>query len=249
MASQITPAPNETLVLLARHGKTDYNEKGERIQGGNSDRPENQLNQNGKDEARRLGKMMAEMFPRITSFYSSSLGRAKETAKIVMDEYQTLLNLSLQEAKINPCFDEMRHRDHEGTLSAAWDTYARDFYEQLENKARASGVTPDRYFKWKVTPFSGGETCFELLERFNQGITEIAKENIGKTIFVASHGAAITTFTIEYETPPQEVPLRHYRDVGVRQMRNCEVAVFSFKHNAEGKDEIQFINRLSFEAV
>ena len=65
-------------VLLARHGQTDWNAAG-RIQGA-SDVP---LNENGREQARKLASKLAASGGRLGAIYSSPLKRALETAGII----------------------------------------------------------------------------------------------------------------------------------------------------------------------
>ena len=63
-----------TVLLLARHGETDWN--AEFRWQGHSDTP---LNERGREQARRL----AESIERVDVVYASDLARARETAEIV----------------------------------------------------------------------------------------------------------------------------------------------------------------------
>lgn len=80
-------------VYLIRHGETDWNLEG-RCQGG-SDRP---LNETGRRQAEAVAKRLRDM--EFEAFYSSTLGRAYETASIIakghgqeVQETESLLEL------------------------------------------------------------------------------------------------------------------------------------------------------------
>lgn len=66
-------------------------------------------------------------------------------------------------------------------------------YEDLPN------LFPEEYNKWTyhmgefVAP-CGGESIADVYERMSKALTEIAADNLGKTIAVVSHGCAIRAF-------------------------------------------------------
>ena len=68
----------ETLVLLARHGETDWN--AERRWQGHADPP---LNERGREQARSLAALLARRS--VSTIYSSDLQRASETAGVVAE--------------------------------------------------------------------------------------------------------------------------------------------------------------------
>jgi len=65
-----------TIVLLARHGETDWNVQ--RRWQGHADPP---LNDRGREQARRLAVLVADV--ELDAIYASDLARARETAAIV----------------------------------------------------------------------------------------------------------------------------------------------------------------------
>ena len=68
------------MILLARHGETDYNVPPARVQG----RRDTPLNDRGRAQARELARAARGEHLRIV--WSSNLSRARETAAIVADE-------------------------------------------------------------------------------------------------------------------------------------------------------------------
>lgn len=226
MVSQVT-----TTIYVARHGQTDYNAAGGRIQGGESDRAENQLNQTGREQAHQLGKMMASVFPGISAFYSSGLGRANETSRIV----KTYFPKVKESVHANSNFDEMRHGPHEAMITRLWDEYAKEFF--AIQKARTS--SPDPKIKWTQTPFTGEETNQQLFDRLYKGMMQVAAENPEKEAFVCSHGAAINTLRIWCTTNTNE-ELKHYTEIPA--IKNCAVAVFACCPQAEqARDRLKLL--------
>ncbi|MFL5840211.1 MAG: histidine phosphatase family protein, partial [Thermoleophilaceae bacterium] len=67
------------MILLARHGQTDFNAAPVRIQG-TLDPP---LNDTGRAQARELAELVAAEEPR--ALYTSDMRRARETAAIVAE--------------------------------------------------------------------------------------------------------------------------------------------------------------------
>lgn len=231
----------ETTVLLARHGETNLNAVGEKIQGGDSNGPQNQLNEKGKEQAKKLGMMLAQKFSNIPAFYSSDLDRAYDTACIVKDCYPD----SQSEVVKIPNFKEMRHASHENTPRKLWNKYAAAYFKVQEEKALAEKTVLDRDFKWKTTPFTGEETVQELFNRMNEGMLQVANENPGKTVFVCSHGAATSTLRIGCTTPREDI-LKHYIEISA--IANCAIAVFKVDPKAiDSEDRLKFVEVINLE--
>jgi probable phosphoglycerate mutase len=68
------------VIILARHGRTEFNEEG-RYQG-SRDSPLTAL---GLEQARRLGVLIGTLAPVEVMLWSSPLGRAEHTARIIKD--------------------------------------------------------------------------------------------------------------------------------------------------------------------
>lgn len=83
-----------TIMLLARHGETDWNKKG-RLQG-NLDTP---LTYEGVKQAMELGKKLEEF--KISNLYTSTLRRAIQTAEVVSFRIKKELILANELSEIN----------------------------------------------------------------------------------------------------------------------------------------------------
>jgi probable phosphoglycerate mutase len=151
------------LILLARHGETDYNAAPRRVQG-SLDIP---LNDNGREQARALAREAAG-HP-IAALWSSNQVRAKETAAIVGAQ------LGL-EARIDERLAEAKWGDWEDRLV---EDIAREEPELLE---RFKASEPD----WR---FPGGESLEEHMARTWAALDDIAAE--GAVALVICHGGTI----------------------------------------------------------
>ena len=151
------------MILLARHGETDYNVPPARVQGWR-DVP---LNERGREQARALAVAAAAAGPR--ALWTSPLSRARETAAIVGAE------LGL-EARPDERLAESNRGDWEGRLL---DDVRRD--------------DPELWAAWRRAGegfrFPGGESLAEHLERVSAAIDEIAAGEV--PALVVCHGGTI----------------------------------------------------------
>jgi broad specificity phosphatase PhoE len=151
------------LILLARHGETDFNAPPRRVQG-KLDPP---LNDRGREQARALAKEAARQ--PVEALWVSNQRRAIETAAIVAAE------LGL-EPRVDPRLAEGDWGDWEGRLV---EDIAR---EEPELFARFVAADPD----WR---FPGGESLEEHMQRTWAALDDIAAE--GVLALVVCHGGTI----------------------------------------------------------
>jgi broad specificity phosphatase PhoE len=151
------------LILLARHGQTDYNASPRRVQG----RLDPPLNDLGRDQARTLAEEAAR-HP-IAALWSSDQLRARETAGIVA----AAIGL---EPRVDERLAEADWGDWQDRLV---DDIAR---EQPELWERWLASEPD----WR---FPGGESLEEHMERTWAALDDIAAE--GVLALVVCHGGTI----------------------------------------------------------
>lgn len=57
-------------------------------------------------------------------------------------------------------------------------------------------------------PAFGGETGKEALTRFKEGVEQVAKENIGKTILIVTHGTVLNIYFADLLNAYDELPVR-----------------------------------------
>ena len=132
-------------VYLIRHGETNWNKKG-KIQGGGYDVP---LNDNGKAQALKAAKALEGIS--LDAVASSSLSRAKETADIVYDYYNSSNSSKKPLRIVNSGFNEMRFGKFEGIKLP----HRGDKNMSPEDEARL-----DHFFEVKANVWKNHDYCF-----------------------------------------------------------------------------------------
>ncbi|NLM06032.1 MAG: histidine phosphatase family protein [Tissierellia bacterium] len=152
------------MLYLTRHGETDWNTK--KILQGKKDSP---LTEKGiadllvlRDEIRNIDFL---------EIYSSPLGRAKETARI--------LNLHNKEIILDPDLEEMGY--------GPWEGVPRDFLRERY------GENFDNYFYRPelYVPVGGGEPFEKLFIRVDRALGRLRERSREGDILVVSHGVVI----------------------------------------------------------
>ena len=159
-------------IYLIRHGQTDWNTAG-KIQG-STDIP---LNETGRGQARCLARGMRSR--PVARIFSSTLGRALETAGAVGEE---------QQVEIEPI---------EGLEEVGFGKWEGMTWKEIEV------LYPEEYRRWLLNPVEvsppGGELQGEIRLRCKKAmdtILSMAAETKGD-IAVVSHGATLA-YIIEY---------------------------------------------------
>ncbi len=167
-----------TELWLVRHGQTNWNLE-KRYQG-HSDIP---LNETGIEQASLLGHTIGQ--ENFAAVYSSDLKRARLTAEILAAG----LHLPVQtDARLR----EFYHGRWEGRLVT-------------EVRMEFSGQNDEEFKLTRLRP-PEGERIFDLAERFQAAINEIALAHPEKKVLVVSHGLAIATLVcIKKRLPLSEV--------------------------------------------
>ncbi|MEG0613882.1 MAG: histidine phosphatase family protein [Clostridium sp.] len=163
----------KTTVYLTRHGQTVWNVEG-RMQGWN-DSPLTEL---GIKQAEWLKDRLEGV--KIDYIYSSSSGRAYETAKIVNKDRN------------------IRIVNHDGLR----EIKLGEFQGLTQNEIKA--LSDSQYFNyWNrpelYEPIGEGETIKELIDRVYRVVNEIVSENKGKSILIVTHTMPIKALLCKLE--------------------------------------------------
>jgi broad specificity phosphatase PhoE len=153
-----------TRLFLVRHGATSATEE-DRFSGSTG----TELSERGRWQAARLGERLAQQ--NLTAIYSSPLGRALDTARIVAGHCG--LDLGTR--------DGLREIGH-----GQWEGMKRD---DVEREFAAE------YAAWEADPFTfapaGGESGVTVLARALPVIREIVTTHPGGQVLVVSHKATL----------------------------------------------------------
>ncbi|NIA24990.1 MAG: hypothetical protein GWP04_05420 [Gammaproteobacteria bacterium] len=157
-------AAGDTVVALVRHGRTAANDSG--IWQGHTD---GGIDEEGRRQATRL----AGWYGTFETLYSSSLGRALETAALLRADGAPVVVPSLMELGMG---EWEGHRVEE--IKVGWPDIWRTIYEEGKDVPRGGD----------------GETWSGMVARVSEAIGGIARAHQGRLIGVVSHGAAIRGF-------------------------------------------------------
>ena len=155
----------ETKIYLVRHGETRWNACGK--QQGHMNSP---LTPSGIEQAQLTAKGL--FYCGIDVMYSSDLGRAFDTAKIISNT----LNIKIHQ--------DIRLRErHLGTMQGMTKAEFKKKYPQ-EWSGFESGDPDYR--------FPSGESARQIYERSVACIEELADKNQGKTVLIVTHGGVLS---------------------------------------------------------
>jgi len=182
-----------TLIIVVRHGETEWNSIG-RHQGW----LDSNLNKVGVEQANCIADLLKKQV--FDVLYSSDLGRAKQTAKIISQK----INLNIKVDK----------RLRERNLGILGGLTANQFNENY----------PDEYINYRkgevdyVLP--NGESIRQAYERSTKCLEEIATNHSNKNILIVTHGWILEYFFRRVLEIPLEQPRRF-------SIRNCSINSFS----------------------
>ncbi|MBW2315114.1 MAG: histidine phosphatase family protein [Deltaproteobacteria bacterium] len=167
-----------TLILI-RHGQSLGNAERRFTHG-----PEEPLTDQGRDEARAAGRLVAAHYAPV-ALYASPFDRAQETARLIGEsiglELETVENLREQ------YFGELHGQPYDSFAALAEDAPTT---------------------RWQRRP-PGGETLREVAERAGPALDAIARRHAGDPVVVVSHGgvmAALRGYTARDLNSEPEVP-------------------------------------------
>lgn len=186
---EVIEKSQEVTFYVTRHGKTIFNTMG-RVQGW-SDTP---LTEPGIEVAEFLGKGMTDIkFDRV---YSSDSGRARETAKIIL-EAKGQKNLEINE-RVN--LREMHFGKYEGDFDEAmWGPAAKSLGYETQEKLMAElgevGLAKTTEAMADNDETGEFERFTDVRDRMQQELTTIAEElgTSGGNVLIVSHGMAISS--------------------------------------------------------
>ena len=157
-----------TELYLIRHGETEWNRAG--LWQGLADSP---LTENGIEQAKSLGARFAQEGLQFDAIYTSDLGRAHETCKLLAAPIEQLddiqLETGLRERALGHLqgltFDEIKARfPEDGELHASGDPH----------------FAPD-----------GGESWADTFARACQTLRGIARRHDGQKVLAVAHGGVL----------------------------------------------------------
>lgn len=158
-----------TKLILVRHGESEANFA--RIFTGQSDFF---LTEKGMIQARAAAKYIKEN-ENISAVFASPLRRAYDTGKAIAEECGVTITKCDGLMEIN---------------AGDWEGHP---FDELEEKYK------EEYHKWRYDIGNahpdGGESVTELYSRCVKAVTEIAKQNDGKSIVLATHATPIRALT------------------------------------------------------
>jgi probable phosphoglycerate mutase len=169
------------LIYVVRHGETEWNKRGK--QQGHLNSP---LTERGTQQAQALAHGLKNRG--ITSIYSSDLGRAYNTARIIDKQ----LKLSIQTCK------RLRER-HLGSLQGL--TKEEFQHQYPEEWDRFNSGDPDYCFP-------GGESARERYERTVTCIEDLASQHSGQNILIVAHGGVLNGLFYKAINQPLSEPRR-----------------------------------------
>ena len=180
-------------LYMVRHGETDWN-KERRIQG-QVDIP---LNEFGRKLARKTARGLDNI--QFDICYSSPLERAKETARLILNDKETPI---LTDVRIM----EMAFGDYEGGCcsKSGWN---------LPKEFQCFFHDPEHY-----KPAPGGESFIDVKKRTGEFLKELSEKKQYKesNILITTHGAALAGLLNNIKNEP----VSKYWGTGVH--KNCAV--------------------------
>jgi probable phosphoglycerate mutase len=156
--------PDDTTLILVRHGETAWNVEN-RWQG----QKDSSLTDLGREQARRVAARLAAV--KVSAIYSSDLGRAKEVAAIIAATH----NLSVIES------EDLRERSY-GVLEG----------KTSKDAAASEGVWFLRWQADHLRQAPpAGENEQMVGDRVMEALSQIAESHPGQTVAISTHGGPI----------------------------------------------------------
>ncbi len=217
---------SEVTIYLTRHGKTMFNNV-HRAQGW-SDTP---LIESGIKVAEQLGRGLKDV--EFITAYSSDLGRARQTARIILESKGDTIAINEMEALREACFG-----DFEGDLDPnMWNPAAQHLgyssdKELMADLAKGNITLKKMLDAVKAVEKSGHAENYQQVKKRMQialkTIAESAKAQGGGNVLVVSHGIAIMSMVEELLDAPITTPLGNASVTKIRYTEDGKFVVESF---------------------
>ena len=159
------------MIYLVRHGQTRQNRAG--LLQGRSDFP---LNEQGEEQARRVGAYFREQGVRFDAVYSSPLQRARQTAALIAGDKDPVL--------VDERLIEMDYGPYEGMDLREPAPEVLAFFRDFVNVPAPAGMEP----------------LAAVTARLGEFLEQLRPEAEGKTILISTHAIALKG-ALEYLTP------------------------------------------------
>ena len=217
---------SEVTIYLTRHGKTMFNNV-HRAQGW-SDTP---LIESGIKVAEQLGRGLKDV--EFITAYSSDLGRARQTARIILESKGDTIAINEMEALREACFG-----DFEGDLDPnMWNPAAQHLgyssdKELMADLAKGNITLKKMLDAVKAVEKSGHAENYQQVKKRMEialkTIAESAKAQGGGNVLVVSHGIAIMSMVEDLLDAPITSPLGNASVTKIRYTDEGKFIVESF---------------------
>jgi broad specificity phosphatase PhoE len=182
-----TPTETDiTTILYIRHGEVEGNNPASPDYSYTGCKGDPHLTEKGVSQAKAVAERLLQLqeegkIGKIAAVYSSTLSRARNTAKESADR----LGLEVQE----------RHDLREIDWGFANSKRVQEMTEQFgELEKQIKEQYPNRKERWNHVPvFPGAETLNQLLERSTEELQKIGASHLGATVVVFGHGRVLKT--------------------------------------------------------
>lgn len=210
---------NTVVLYIARHGKTMLNTL-DRVQGW-ADTP---LTPAGIEVAEYLGEGLKLEGVDFKAAYSSDLGRARQTARIVLDS-KGQKDMNIIEV---PGVRETNFGSYEGdTNHRMWTDAALYLHYKSQKELMAAMAKNPEVLQQAMSAFKAldtlgmGEDYMDVKTRGQKAIREIAEKeaaNGGGNILLVSHGMAIGNFLSDIDSSGKKAPVGHMGNAAVSKL-------------------------------
>lgn len=190
---------------LVRHGQSEWN-VARRVQGQSP--LAGSLTSIGREQAVRTARLLAQEHPNAEAIFTSDLGRAAETAKIIGAE------LGLPVTAADPELREQRLGEFEG----------RFFADPVDGDRTVEDVIDGLWQNPNRRP-PGGESVAELYLRVRRALERYATEHAGRELILVTHGGVVRVATTRTD-PRLGTPVPR------RPVDNAAVATVTFDSNS-----------------